>query len=663
MLPLGWSRRTILFLAVALLFIMVPSAARGQVFDLDRDRVPMAVLDGLWRFHTGDDPDGKLGWADPSFDDSSWSLLRSDRSWSDQGYKGYSGFGWCRFKVNLPAKHGALSIYIPHIYGAYYQVFADGRLIGEVGRMPPNERVIYAHRVLFPIPDRLAAQRGQLTFAIRVSNWPYELPYEGGDPEGALRIGDAGTLSDWRSLQIKKEFWSEGADEVFFIIDLLFGFGAVALFLLRPAEREYLWLGVMLLSSAAAVSIRLHISFDSYWVVARSWILFGSFGVGNELCYLLFTRTILKERFGRLYWFAASLSLLTGFALVALQLHWGSTAYVTYLLSGPFPDLCMVFLYLRGAIRGNRDARLLFVPSALFALFDAFTSTLSALDYFGYHNVRPVLDRVSRSFDWPFPFNLGAVSNLAYILAVAAIILFRFVRTRRDEERFKAELEAARTVQQVLIPEEIPEIAGLAVECVYKPAGQVGGDFFQVLPVRDGGALVVIGDVSGKGMPAAMAVSLLVGTVRTLAHFWQSPGQILEAMNQRMLARSKDGFTTCLVLRLDGDGRGVVANAGHLAPYVGGREVAVESGLPLGLVAGATYPESSFELGWDEQLTLVTDGVAEARVKNGELFGFERTASISILSAEHIAATAVAFGQEDDVTVLTVRRVLEAVVA
>ena len=194
------------------------------------------------------------------------------------------------------------------------------------------------------------------------------------------------------------------------------------------------------------------------------------------------------------------------------------------------------------------------------------------------------------------------------------------------------------------------------LECVYKPAGQVGGDFFQILPIASNGALIIIGDVSGKGMPAAMAVSLLVGTVRTLAHYTQSPAEILNAMNLRMLGRSKDGFTTCLVLRLDQDGTATVANAGHLAPYLGCNELPLESGLPLGLAAQAEYFKTTFHLDPGEELTLVTDGIAEARAKNGELFGFERTASIAILSAQHMAATAQAFGQQDDITVLKVRR-------
>jgi len=195
----------------------------------------------------------------------------------------------------------------------------------------------------------------------------------------------------------------------------------------------------------------------------------------------------------------------------------------------------------------------------------------------------------------------------------------------RQQARMEEEIRNARAVQQVLIPEAIPATPGFKVESVYRPADEVGGDFFQILPLRGGGVLSVIGDVSGKGIPAAMTVSLLVGTVRTLAHYTQSPAEILAAMNQRMLARSHDGgFTTCLILRADPDGKVTAANAGHLAPYLKCKEMTLESGLPLGLSATAVYTESTTQLADGEQLTLLTDGVVEARSKTGELFGFDR---------------------------------------
>jgi serine phosphatase RsbU (regulator of sigma subunit) len=98
-------------------------------------------------------------------------------------------------------------------------------------------------------------------------------------------------------------------------------------------------------------------------------------------------------------------------------------------------------------------------------------------------------------------------------------------------------------------------------------------------------------------------------------------------MNQRMLACSQEGFTTCLVLRIDPNGAATLANADHLAPYLGAQELSIETGLPLGLATESIYTESSFHLDTGHELTLLTDGVAEARAKTGELFGVERTAS------------------------------------
>jgi hypothetical protein len=247
------------------------------------------------------------------------------------------------------------------------------------------------------------------------------------------------------------------------------------------------------------------------------------------------------------------------------------------------------------------------------------------------------------------------------LLGTATLVIF--VRDLMDDRRAKlrmdAELEAARSVQQVLVPDEIPGVPGFRIESAYKPAGQVGGDFFQILPLpgASGGMLVVIGDVSGKGMPAAMTVALLVGTVRTLAHYTESPGEILGAMNARMLTRSHGGFTTCLVLRVGLDGTLLVANAGHIAPYLDGKELQLENGLPLGISAEAVYAEAKCHMAVNQQISLVTDGVVEARDKSGALFGFERTAALSTQRAETIAEAAEAFGQDDDITALTLLRV------
>jgi serine phosphatase RsbU (regulator of sigma subunit) len=256
--------------------------------------------------------------------------------------------------------------------------------------------------------------------------------------------------------------------------------------------------------------------------------------------------------------------------------------------------------------------------------------------------------------NWVVPLlYVRAVFILGVIVAMVALLFRDQRRTAEERALLMGEMQAARAVQQVIVPERIPSVPGFAIASAYQPAGEVGGDFFQIVPTPSGGVLTVIGDVSGKGAPAAMTVSLLVGTFRTLAHYTQSPSEILAAMNQRMLGRSNGGFTTCLVLRVDQDGQIAAANAGHIAPYLGGHEMSMEGSLPLGLTVNARYAETISELAPGIQLTLLTDGVVEAQNQGGELFGFDRTAAISTQSAEAIAHAAQAHGQEDDITVLT----------
>ena len=300
-------------------------------------------------------------------------------------------------------------------------------------------------------------------------------------------------------------------------------------------------------------------------------------------------------------------------------------------------------LIVQGFYRGNARDRMV---ATAFSVYFVVRLTLSD----GLQRLTGISGGITiGAWRWPV-----AISTHFLLVAVTLVIFVRdLINDRREKQRMAAELAAARAVQQVLIPDHTPTVPGFNIQSVYKPFGEVGGDFFQIIATSNGGALAVIGDVSGKGISAAMTVSLLVGTVRTLAHYTQSPGEILAAMNLRMLGRTQGGFTTCLVLRADPDGALTVANAGHIAPYLAGRELSLENGLPFGLAAESTYPESTFQLAAEAQLTFLTDGVVEARDKDGALFGFDRTAAISRDSAEEVAQAAQAFGQEDDITVLT----------
>jgi hypothetical protein len=315
-----------------------------------------------------------------------------------------------------------------------------------------------------------------------------------------------------------------------------------------------------------------------------------------------------------------------------------------------FSEMALGVLIVQGFRRGNRRDRMV---ATAFAFYFLVRLTISN----SFQHLTDMKNYATlRGWQWQY-----TTSGITLMGAATLTILARdLIRDRVEKQRLAAELAASRAVQQVLIPEETPAIPGFTIRSVYKPFGEVGGDFFQILPLPDGGVLIVIGDVSGKGMPAAMMVSLLVGTLHALIETTTSPGKLLAGLNRLVQGRSHGGFTTCLILRVEQYGAVAFANAGHISPYRNGVELACENGLPLGLVGDSTYSEASFALSPGEQLTLVTDGVVEARNEDGELFGFERTATLSANSAEAIAQASQAFGQEDDITVLTVARLAPA---
>jgi hypothetical protein len=252
----------------------------------------------------------------------------------------------------------------------------------------------------------------------------------------------------------------------------------------------------------------------------------------------------------------------------------------------------------------------------------------------------------------PLALNVEDIANVLYLLGIVVVMMLRFTRLSREEARASAELGAAREVQQRLVPSELPDVAGYALEAAYLPANEVGGDFYQVLVQADGCTLVIVGDVSGKGLKAAMTGALAIGALRTLAAEGLGPAELLRRLNGQIVEAKNEGFITCICARLGGDGM-TIANAGHLSPYRNGEEVVVDSGFPLGIVAGAEYGETMATLAAGDRMTFLSDGVLEARNESGELLGFARMAELSIQSAAEIAQAAQAFGQDDDITVLT----------
>lgn len=250
--------------------------------------------------------------------------------------------------------------------------------------------------------------------------------------------------------------------------------------------------------------------------------------------------------------------------------------------------------------------------------------------------------------------DLKLLNTIALQTAAAlenALLCAEMVETARERAAYAAELQAASTVQQLLLQSASQSLPGFDVHTVYVPASEVGGDFFYVSPAPDGSLTAIVGDVSGKGLTAAMRVAMILGALRRETSY--DPDVILAGLNNVLIAQGQLGFTTACCIRIAPSGEYTLANAGHIAPYLAGREVKTPPALPLGLVAEQTYELVRGRLEKRERLVLLSDGVPEARTQTGELYGFDRLLELTQLPAQEIADEAQRFGQEDDITVMT----------
>jgi hypothetical protein len=639
------------FLLSVVLFVLGWSAS-AQVVDIELNRIPVTELNGPWHFNTGDN----VAWSDPAFDDSAWPLLTADKPWFKQGYPDYRGVAWYRIRLIVPTTARNLALYIPFISNSA-QIFANGHLIGHIGELPPKPRIVLSPHARFLIPDSALQPGRPLVLALRIWRWESDTFIFGAGFDAPPAIGDAAAISIVQTLYKRSDFWKQSQMVLGVFANLLTAVAALFLFALRRREREYLWFGIAQLFWASQLIVFMSSQFQptSFRLMEVTIAVAPALG---KLFNLEFFITLMGQRRRVLYWTAAVSTVLSALFSLAGIPGWVSLSLLA--IAGGIAELiyafCVPALLFCGVRRGSIDARLLFIPFTLSIACNVLLNVMELPAVLRHPAWIALYMRLKMLITWPFPVDAGTLFGDIAMFSVVAVLVLRFARSRRDEERLAAELDAARAVQHVLIPDEIPSIPGLHIDCVYRPAGQVGGDFFQILPLDSGGALVAIGDVAGKGMPAAMTVSLLVGMLRMLTRSTVSPANILHTVNQSMLGRTPGGFITCLMLHVSTEGMVTAANAGHLFPYINGKELALGNSLPLGVDSSAEYVECSFVLDDDDQLTLLTDGVLEARNASGELFGFDRAASISRRPAAEIAHAAAQFGQDDDITVLSLTR-------
>jgi len=637
-----------------LLLIGASALLQAQTFNVEAHHLPLVSLDGLWRFHTGDDS----AWASPTFDDSHWPLLRSDQNWTSQGYPGYSGLAWYRFEVTVPANLDQASILFPEI-DTSYQVFVDGKLIGGFGKMPPNAAFYggggyYQVYALPTAPPGNHAER-RIKIALRVWLDPSQIVYGSGPDAGGGLVGDTEQLLQRRNYEITYAQWRGAGTYTVALLQTLAGLGALIFFLLRRKESEYLWFSILMFATASAQWIIFSIN-SLAWnnnVLLGTWVVIPIAGLAS----IAFYQKLLQPKRFWLMKLAAASEILIGFAplsqLFPQDIRIGLNLLLTILLQLPL-QIWILFVLFVSIRKRSLDARLLLIPAAFAACVDIFINMAVLTDFLGWQHEFRSSDIAIATV--PFSIQLRQVTAVFFLMGVFVILVLRFARTRSEQERYATEVEGARHVQQFLIPEDLPGVPGLTIESDYRPAREVGGDFFQIIPnPEDGSALILVGDVAGKGMQAGMLATLLVGAMRTAATFTRDPAVILSTLNNRLHGK---GNATCLALLIESDGVATLVNAGHLPPYLNGIELPMEGALPLGTIPNLDFPVLNFQISPGDTLTLISDGILEAQKPDGELFGFDRIIEQlrQSTSATALATAAQKFGQSDDITVLTIAR-------
>ena len=254
------------------------------------------------------------------------------------------------------------------------------------------------------------------------------------------------------------------------------------------------------------------------------------------------------------------------------------------------------------------------------------------------------------------------------------MLLPSFEREIRARERVEQDLRVARSIQQASLPKEVPELEGWQIAAYYQPAREVGGDFYDLFELEDGRVGVVVGDATGKGMPAAFVMSAASSMLRAVAQAFHSssPGEVLSRVNETLLARIPPNmFVTCFYAILEPESASLsYANAGHVLPYLwhgGDAEELRARGMPLGLMPEMSYEEKEVTLEVGDGTLLYSYGLVEAHDSRGEMFGFPR---LRALIAEHgqqrspvdslleklYSFVGGGWQQEDDITLLKLRR-------
>lgn len=640
---------SLLVAAICLYTSLHPHSLRAQAFDATSLHAPADIgTQGVTQ--AGDDP----AWSRTDFDDSNWIPVDATTKLSDYFPGKRTPIVWRRLHVTVSPQQTDLALQTFYVSRAF-EIYVNGQKLIVSGQVEPYVPFTRSARLIMHIPPELL-RTGSLTIAIRarapLTWWTSIAPAFNGP---MLTIGDEAALHSRNALAMIGESIATILED---LLSLGVGLVALALFLGQRQRTEYFWIFVQGIANAASLPL-LFVSLARNFPAAL-WSINELLQFVALLSILLMVQAFLRKPFGWLIWMG-------GGALLVSTI--GDLVYLAGVAPASFnpfftlPSAIVIALILpivlvRQLRRGNREAGILLIPILLFSLYLYVNTSLGMLAY--VPGIGNLVTRIWQIFNQirlgAITSSLGDVGEICFYCSLAIIITLRSTRMSREQAMLESEMEAAQEVQQIIVPEQADDIPGFVIESVYQPAKQVGGDFFQVLPSPGGGLFLVVGDVAGKGLPAAMLVSVLVGAVRTAAVYSQSPSEILNQLNHRLVGRTHGGFSTALAAHIAPNGLVTIANAGHLSPYLDGREIELPGAVPLGIESDIAYESTQFLLPQGSRLTFYSDGVVEAQNPQGELFGFERAEAISTQPAAAIANTAKQFGQSDDITVVTIER-------
>ncbi len=581
-------------------------------------------LSGDWRRSADDNPI----YAQPGFDDR--SLEKETLPWT-RSHRSL-GVVWLRRAVDLPpgADLTRLAITLGPVREVY-ELYANGVLIGSTGPFFDNSMAQVARSRTFPLPAEAMRGGSHLQLALRTRNprlGSISLSINRGGFYGITYAEHAPAdigASDFDQQRVRHASkWVLSALQCFLAVLIL------ALWFSETDRTDLIWLGTVAAMNCVLSGADFFQLFpDSFPLRVDLWHSLGEAVAVAALAELVSDSLGVPLRsFRFLLWPVCLLG-----AILRLD------AWSAFLVNG-----IVLFALAYGWWRQRADQR----RARNLTILILALSAINQMNSYGGDVIRlfPLTFRLGQ-----FEISYQGIASLLLVVALAALALRRLMADRAEKQRLDGELESARIVQQLLLPQSRLATPAYALEAVYEPAQQVGGDFYWHRLDADGSFLVVVGDVSGKGLKAAMLVSVAIGILRAVTA--QSPAAVLQAMNEGLAGHTGGGFVTACCARFSPDGEVTCANAGHPSPYADGDELAVSAGLPLGVVSGVVYEESILT---GSSFTFVTDGVVEAESATRELFGFERTRDVSVKPAAEIAAAAKAWGQTDDITVVTVRR-------